>query len=56
MYSFLECRRISGHFRGYYKNYKWSDHNVRYTINNDDNDDDDDDSDSSIKFTDNRVI
>ena len=55
MYSFLECRRVSGHFRGCCGNYKWPDHDVRCTANNDD-DDNDDDSDSLIEFTGGRVI
>ena len=53
MYSFLEYRRVSEHFRKCCRNYKWPDYDVRCTANNDD---DNDDSDSSIEFTDDRVI
>ena len=55
MYPFLECRRVLGHFEECCKNYKWLDHDVRCTVNNND-DDNDDDSDSLIKFTNGRVI
>ena len=53
MYSFLECRRVLEYFKECCENYKWLDHDVRCTVNNDD---DDDDSDSSIEFIDDRII